>query len=319
MRAVRRDHRQHVVVPALDLDRRQRAAAGAGLGLDDDAVAEVVADDRLHAVGEVGEQHRVRRLARRRRTIVAVDRLEQHPVGVDVQPALAATERDAHAFRRAVLVDDAGSRRRARSPRARRRQAFAARPQARRIDRAAVRPSALRPAAPASSDSWRGTPADSRSARATSCGSGSRIEKPRAAIHGLLLARTLPRRDAGEVIAGRGDQGRATAARRRSATECAAAKRAGIEVHGHQRVEGRERVAVLHVDARFARAARALPDDVAAEVALADVRRDPRGTPRRRPARLPGRSPSRRSAPSARAWSRPAMRPARAARAGSAR
>ena len=42
-------------------------------------------------------------------------------------------------------------------------------------------------------------------------------------------------------------------------------------MHGHQCVEGFQRIVILHVDPRFAGAARTLPDHVAAEIALADV------------------------------------------------
>ena len=44
---------ERVVVPALDGDHRQRRSARAGLVVDAQAVAEVVADDRLHVVGQV--------------------------------------------------------------------------------------------------------------------------------------------------------------------------------------------------------------------------------------------------------------------------
>ena len=48
-----------IVGATLDLDRRERASASTGLGFHDDAVAEVVANDRLNPVGEI--RHRPER------------------------------------------------------------------------------------------------------------------------------------------------------------------------------------------------------------------------------------------------------------------
>ena len=103
-RAVARAQRNDVVAAAFDLDRRQRTAARASVGLDAHAVAQVVADDGLQCVGEIGQQHGVREFARRRGPKLAIDGFEDHPVGIDVQAALAAAVGDGQAFRRAVLV-----------------------------------------------------------------------------------------------------------------------------------------------------------------------------------------------------------------------
>lgn len=85
---------ENVVVPAGHPDGGQRVAAFAGAGLGDDGVAEVVADQRLDPVGEVGQQHRVRRLPGGRWTVVRLDRLEDDPVAVDVQPAAGTVQGD---------------------------------------------------------------------------------------------------------------------------------------------------------------------------------------------------------------------------------
>jgi hypothetical protein len=42
-----------------DFDRRQRAAARAGVRSHAHAIAQVVANDRLREIGEIGQQHRV--------------------------------------------------------------------------------------------------------------------------------------------------------------------------------------------------------------------------------------------------------------------
>ena len=77
-----------------------------GVGVGQDGVAEVVADHRLDAIREIREEHRMRGFARRRGAIFRVDRLEHHPIGVDVEPAFAAAEGDAHAFGCSVFVED---------------------------------------------------------------------------------------------------------------------------------------------------------------------------------------------------------------------
>ena len=79
---------KHISGATLHADRRQRVPARARIGALQDAVAEVVAQDRLDAVGEVAHEDRVRGLARRHGPVVRVDRLEHDPVGVDVQPVL---------------------------------------------------------------------------------------------------------------------------------------------------------------------------------------------------------------------------------------
>lgn len=89
---VRCQQSKHVITPALNPDRRERIAARAAARPGDDRVTEVVADDWLDPVGQVRQQHGVRRLARRRRAVVRIDGLEDYPVAVHVQPALLAVE-----------------------------------------------------------------------------------------------------------------------------------------------------------------------------------------------------------------------------------
>ena len=84
---------EHVRGPPLHPDRRCRVPTRTRIGPDQDAVADVVADDRLDAVGQVRHQHRVRDDSRRHGTVVGVDRFDDHPVLEQVQPALAAARR----------------------------------------------------------------------------------------------------------------------------------------------------------------------------------------------------------------------------------
>ena len=90
-------------------DRRQRVAARARVGPEQDAVAEVVAQERLHAVGEIAYQHGVRELAWRGGPVVGVDRFEHGPVAVDVIPAVSATVAEVGALGRAVHRADGGA------------------------------------------------------------------------------------------------------------------------------------------------------------------------------------------------------------------
>ena len=101
---------QRVAAAALHLDRGERAAAGTAPRQHAHAVVEAVAQQRLRAIGQVGQQRGVRDLARRHRPQLLVDRLEDHPVVVDVQAAVRALAGDREALRGAVAVAHAGSR-----------------------------------------------------------------------------------------------------------------------------------------------------------------------------------------------------------------
>jgi hypothetical protein len=57
------------------------------------------ADDRLHPVGQIRQQDRSRALPRHNRLTVLVHRLEQEPIGVDVEPAILALVGDTQEFR----------------------------------------------------------------------------------------------------------------------------------------------------------------------------------------------------------------------------
>ena len=65
--------RHDVVASALNLDGRQGAPARARLRLHHDAVGQVIANDRLHPVGEIGEEHARRRFAWRDRAVLRID------------------------------------------------------------------------------------------------------------------------------------------------------------------------------------------------------------------------------------------------------
>ena len=90
-------HRHHLVPVALrggedrdvvqapgDTDRRQRTAAGTAIGVDQNPVSQVVADHRLYAVGEIGQQDRVGFPPRRHGAVALVDRLQYYAVRVEV-------------------------------------------------------------------------------------------------------------------------------------------------------------------------------------------------------------------------------------------
>jgi hypothetical protein len=99
-----------------------------------------------------------------------------------------------------------------------------------------------------------------------------RIENRKAARRNPWIAVTdaLPRSDAGEVIARRGDQCSAPAFSEH-APGVLRSKARWLNMHRHQRVERRHGIGVLHVNARDARSSRALPNDVAVEITLADM------------------------------------------------
>ena len=176
-----------VVAATFDFDRRQRAAARARRRLHAHAVAQVVANDRLQVIGEIGQQHRVRQLAGRSGLVIAIHGFQDDPVRVHVQGAFAAAVADGQAFRGAVFVDAAGIRTRPRSPYATPASALRRRPTGPRAAVAAGPPAARRRGAPASSDNWRRTRADRRSALRRS-GSGDVTAKLRMSSHGLPCA-----------------------------------------------------------------------------------------------------------------------------------
>ena len=70
---------QDVVRAAFELDGGKRIAARAGRRVLADAVAEVVADDRLHRVGEIRQQRRYAKARLRTYGDNRVDGLEDRP------------------------------------------------------------------------------------------------------------------------------------------------------------------------------------------------------------------------------------------------
>ncbi len=268
-RAVGRDERDDVVAPALDPDRGQRIATGAGLGLDDHAVAQVIADDRLHPIGEIGEQDRVRRLAGRCRTVVRVHRLQHHPVGVDVQPPRAAADGHAHALRRTVLVDHAAAEGAFDFGACRFGQAFASRPQAHG-----------RNGEPAGG-LLIGEQRQHRRIRREECGLAG-VQR-RSELRQRLQDRERSHRnhrgrgreappgsDACIVAAGRGDE-RGAAATGGKAPPDRHRQRRRPELRRQQRIVGGDRVGILHEGAGYAGTPRARPDKVPPAVPIADV------------------------------------------------
>ena len=95
---------QRVVGAALHLDRRKAAAAGTAFAQEAHAVAQLVAQQRLRAVGQVGQQHRVRSLAGRHRPQLTIHRFQDQPVVVQVQAALRTFPGHGIELGRAVVV-----------------------------------------------------------------------------------------------------------------------------------------------------------------------------------------------------------------------
>jgi len=62
----------------------------------------------LERVGKIADQHRVRLRPWRDRLVIGIDRFKHHPVGVDMEPFLAAAITQEHALRRRVAVTHFG-------------------------------------------------------------------------------------------------------------------------------------------------------------------------------------------------------------------
>ncbi len=99
---------EHVSSAALDANRRQGATTRARVGAHQDAVAQIVAQNRLHSIGEVGNQDCVRPLARWERLIVRVHRLDHHPVEVRMIPSVCTFRAEKGAFGSTVDIADFG-------------------------------------------------------------------------------------------------------------------------------------------------------------------------------------------------------------------
>src|SRR5262245_49549551 len=96
---------QQLIAPARHPQCRKWTAASALFLRKNDAVAEIVANNRLHPVSEIREQYGMRRIARRHRLVTAVHGLEQNPVRIEMQrPAMTFTS-DAHALGCAVFLE----------------------------------------------------------------------------------------------------------------------------------------------------------------------------------------------------------------------
>src|SRR5207245_887722 len=89
---------EHISGAALDANCGQGTATWTRIGTQEDAVAQIVAHNRLHPIGKVRDQDRVRLLTRRDRPIVGIHWLEHDPVEVHVLPALLAAGADEEAL-----------------------------------------------------------------------------------------------------------------------------------------------------------------------------------------------------------------------------
>lgn len=102
---------QQLRCSSLHVDGRRRVPARARVSPGGDTVAQVVAQDRLYAVGQVAQQHGVRGLPGRDGFMVSVDRFQDGPVAVDVELAFLAAVAQKGAFSRCVALTDLGSER----------------------------------------------------------------------------------------------------------------------------------------------------------------------------------------------------------------
>ena len=265
-------HAQDVVAPAQHLDHRQRGTAGAAARLQRDLIAQVVADHRLHQIGQVGEQHAVRQLARRHRAQLLVHRLQDHPVAVHVQLAVAAFPGDGQELRGAVAGAHGGTQRAAdQRPRAAA-QRFTARDHVVRVDgqRAGLLPlGQQRGRRGVGGDDGRpeGLQLAAQIAqRLLDVEAGRGLAEP-----AVDAAQPLEADDAGEVpLRGRDQRGALAQAGGGVGVE-QAVRRAHAVAHGLQRVVHGQRGRVLHEHARPPAGARAFPGHVALE-ALAHAR-----------------------------------------------
>ena len=69
-----------------------------------DPIPQVVANQRLHVIREIGQQRRRAEIPSRYDTPLCIDRLENHPITVHMQAALAAFEGDIQKLGSAVAV-----------------------------------------------------------------------------------------------------------------------------------------------------------------------------------------------------------------------
>ena len=268
-RSVAGRERHDVVAAAFDFDRRQRAAARARRRLHAHAIAQVVANDRLQVIGEIGQQHRVRQLAGRGRPVIAIHGFQDHPVRVHVQDAFAAAVADGQAFGGAVLVEQRASERGLDRRMRRPRQHFAAGPQARGPQ---LQPARLLLVGE-ERQHRRITGDERRPIGVQRCDQIGQRGRHREALHvePRLAARDAPPRgDAREMIAVGGDQ-RGASALRGCRRPIAAREGGPQQLRGHQRVVRGQRRVVLHEHAGRAHRAGAGPHQIAVAKALADV------------------------------------------------
>jgi len=89
---------------ALHFDDRERRAAAAALSSEADRIVQPIAQQRLHVIAQVCQQHGMRRVAGRHRARLPIDRLEHEPVVIDVQALVLALPRDREELGGTVVV-----------------------------------------------------------------------------------------------------------------------------------------------------------------------------------------------------------------------
>ncbi|MCY1240000.1 hypothetical protein D9M72_528280 [compost metagenome] len=101
--------RNQVTCAAFDAYCRKGTATGARFRCQRYPVAEVVADQRLHTVGQVGDEHGVGGGAGRDRPVIRVHRFEDVPVRVDVECAVPALAGQGRNFGGKIAFGDAAA------------------------------------------------------------------------------------------------------------------------------------------------------------------------------------------------------------------
>lgn len=99
---------KHVRGTTLDTDCGQGATAWARVVPHEDAVAQIVAENRLYSIREVGNQDSVRSLARWERLIVCVHRFDHDPVEVRMIPPVCTFGTEKGTFGRTIDITHVG-------------------------------------------------------------------------------------------------------------------------------------------------------------------------------------------------------------------
>jgi len=262
---------QCVVATPLHIDHGQRRAAGACRRTQRDAIAEVIADQRLHVVREVGQQAGGTGLAGWHCVSAIIHRFEDGPVAVEMHASAMALRCQRQEFRRTVAVRHRATERPMDEVAHCVRQAFASGPHLARCVLQAAGDMFL-------SEQHRGTRIGGND------GGSQRLQFSHDPIGALQKGNAVQTACPGWTQAPRAlhRHGTCKVATCRADEHDAFAQAKRVEqLHGGpqhrsakslKRVIHRHRCRVLHEDSGLTTAARAFPYDVAAKKRLGDVR-----------------------------------------------